>query len=401
MREEGVKVLFLSPWYPDPADNGSKLRINHLVKALSEKHEVGLLALTDRDNDPPLGELGTIVERVIKCPRRDFNHNNSSSILAVFSPLPRSVSQFYDPLVAMTIEKELLHGQYDLIIASQWQMAAYWRSFLGYPSIYEELELGVYRSKIRLSKSWAARWRHKLTLWKLRYYLKRILPTFRACTVVSEVEKDLLEDLLPGYSSVKVVPNGVSIPVGLEGIPSYESKSIIFCGSLTYFANYDAVIWFLEDVYPRICETIPGVQLTITGDHANLPLPEGKNVRKTGLVENLAPYIHSSQISIAPIRIGGGTRLKILEAMAHSTPVVATGKGAEGLGAKDGKHLLIADTAQGFADCVVRLLADIDLYTYIQKEALSFVRSRYDWKNILPEFLEIIENLNIQHAPRM
>jgi glycosyltransferase involved in cell wall biosynthesis len=151
--------------------------------------------------------------------------------------------------------------------------------------------------------------------------------------------------------------------------------------------------WFVGDVYPLIHARVPDVQLTITGEAANRPLPAAPNVVHTGHVENVRPLVASSCISVAPIRIGGGTRVKILEAMALGTPVVATSKGAEGLDVCHGVHLLIADTPHAFAEQVLRLLADPGLRRELSRNARDVVEARYNWKAIGCRFEELLASL--------
>ena len=144
---------------------------------------------------------------------------------------------------------------------------------------------------------------------------------------------------------------------------------------------------------PRLQAEIPDVCLTITGDHANLPLPSTENVTLTGFVDDIRPLIASSWISLAPIQVGGGTRLKILEAMALRTPVVATSKGAEGLDATPGEHLLIADTPEAFAATTVRLLREPELRQYLADNAYQLVSQKYDWAAAMPQFLNLVDRV--------
>jgi glycosyltransferase involved in cell wall biosynthesis len=167
---------------------------------------------------------------------------------------------------------------------------------------------------------------------------------------------------------------------------------------MTYDANYQAVQWFLGEVYPRIQSRIPEVHFTVTGDHNNLPLPPARNVTLTGYVQDVRSQAASSAVSIAPLWIGGGTRLKILEAMALGSPVVATSKGAEGLDAKNDAHLLIADTPEDFASAVVRLLSNQEFARQMADRAYELVREKYDWQVILPTFQNALNQAMIGQA---
>jgi len=149
--------------------------------------------------------------------------------------------------------------------------------------------------------------------------------------------------------------------------------------------------WFISEVYPFVRAQIPDVRLIITGDHANLPLPSLENVILAGYVEDIKSLIASCDVSIVPIWSGGGTRLKILEAMAVGTPVVSTSKGAEGLQAQNGEQLLIADDPQSFAAHVIDLLLNKSRREYLSSNAVQLIKDRYDWQIIMPQFLHLID----------
>jgi glycosyltransferase involved in cell wall biosynthesis len=154
------------------------------------------------------------------------------------------------------------------------------------------------------------------------------------------------------------------------------------------------MVWFVKNVFPRVLQKLLHVQLHITGDNAGLSLPSSPNITLTGYVENIGSLIASSTVSIAPMLSGGGTRLKILEAMAIGTPVVATTKGVEGLDASHGEHLLVADTPEAFADCIISLCQDQELHKQISSAARKLVIENYDWDRIMPRFYRLLEQFS-------
>lgn len=387
-----MRILFLSTWYPYPANNGSKLRVYNLLRGLAEGHELTLLSFADSSvpAEPP-SELRAICRAVHVVRQRPYNPSSGRSLLGLFSSTPRVVVDTFSREMHDRLRFELDRTPYDLVIASQWNTASYLEHIRGIPAIFEEVEVGVLVTKVTNAGSPFERFRHQLTLVKLRSYLRRLLPRFAACTVVSEAEASLLRQMVPTYTTVHVVPNAVDVAeyADIRSVP--QPKTLIFAGSLRYFANHDAMDWFLRESYPLIQSRVPDVRLTITGDHADLPLPSSSNLILRGFVDDVRPLIASSWVSLAPIRVGGGTRLKILEAMALRSPVVATSKGAEGLEARNGEHLLIADDPRSYANAVIRLLEEPDLRDQLAGNGFALVKTRYDWNVVLPILEAILE----------
>jgi glycosyltransferase involved in cell wall biosynthesis len=389
-----MRILFLSRWYPYPPDNGSKLRIYNLLRGLAQEHEVTLLSFADRaDVDPDVPALRSLCRQVQIVRWKEFEPQSWRARLGFFGLTPRSVLDTFSPEMAGRIQQALSTRDYDLVIASQWPMAAYGRCWGELAAVFEEVEIGVpYERFARATSAWQ-RLRHGLTWAKHRAYLTRLMRHFRACTVVSDQEQRLLSRAIPGFEPIEVIPNCINLSEYVDVHEAPRANSLIFTGSFRYLANHDAMTWFLQDAYPYLQAQVPDVRLTITGDHAGLPLPAAENVTRTGFVEDVRPLIASAWVSVVPIRVGGGTRLKILEAMALGTPVVATSKGAEGLGVQDGENILIADTPEAFARAVLLLLADPGLRTRLAGKGYELIRDKYDWATVMPGFLDLIERV--------
>jgi glycosyltransferase involved in cell wall biosynthesis len=215
--------------------------------------------------------------------------------------------------------------------------------------------------------------------------------SFTYCTVVSEHERKLLIGIGVPDEKIRVIPNSIAFENQSGILEAPEANSLIFPGSILFYANYDAVTWFLEEIFPIVLNRLPEVQLRITGDHRGLSLPENNRVILTGYVEDVKPLISRSWASLAPIRLGGGTRLKILESLSLGTPVVATSKAVEGLDVEHDRHLLIADEPKEFAESVIRLLSDLELREMLAKNGLQVVTEKYNWATNIIEFLKLVE----------
>jgi polysaccharide biosynthesis protein PslH len=192
-----------------------------------------------------------------------------------------------------------------------------------------------------------------------------------------------------------VVPNGVDCDRNRPGLAPGEPQRLVYNGALTYQANYDAVKYFLAEIYPLIRKAQPDVTLAVTGSTqgvnlADLALSDG--VKLTGYLDDVRPVVAGSRVCVVPLQEGGGTRLKILEAMALGTPIVSTSKGAEGIEARHGEHLLLADDAASFAECTLSLLRDTDLRQRLAVNARRLVEERYDWTRIGERFAGLVED---------
>jgi polysaccharide biosynthesis protein PslH len=390
-----MKILFLSGWFPFPPGNGSELRIYNLLRGLGQWHEVTLLSFADdmQAAEQSQQEWAGICKRVTAVPRPIFNPYSRQAKLGFFSGKPRSIIDTYSPAMAYHIRQALASGQYDLVIASQTTMAAYAPEFEETPALFEEVEIALLYEQYAQAGSWRERLRRGLTWTKHRRYLANLIQYFRTATVVSDIERSLLRSHVVAKRPVEVIPNCVDVGSYAGITAARQTARLIYTGSFGYYVNYDAMCWYLGEVQPLVAAAMPEVEVVITGDHKGLPLPlpPANKVTLTGFVDDVRPYIASATISLAPILEGGGTRLKILEAMALRTPVISTSKGAEGLDIEPGYHLLVADTPAEFATAVLSLLNNPDEAQRLATNAYELVSTRYDWDAVLPRFLDLVE----------
>lgn len=395
-----MNILFLSRWFPFPPDNGSKLRIYHLLNGLSRVHNITLLSFIE----PPAVlteylEPNKICSEIQVVPWKSFDEKSLKSQLGFLHSNPRFLLDTHSSQMAKLIREALTKKPYDLVIASQLSMAAYYPFFRNLPALFEEIELGVFYDQAYRSQSPIVGLRHNLTWFKLRQYLSHLLGFYQACTVASEQEYKLFTNSFPSHrDKMRIMPNCINLE-DYQGLNvRAQPNRLIFSGSFRYSANYHAMQWFVGEVFPRVLEQIPQAELIITGDHDDMPLPSTKNIVRTGRVDDIKSVIASSWISLAPLLVGGGTRLKILEAMALGVPVVATSKGVEGLNACKEEHLLIADEPDKFAKAVVRLLKDHDLHDQISVNANHFVKEKFDWAAWTPKLMDLVDQVAAQRG---
>jgi glycosyltransferase involved in cell wall biosynthesis len=238
----------------------------------------------------------------------------------------------------------------------------------------------------------ARRW---LAWRKFQRYEKWLFGQFDLSLTVTERDRQTLLKLLRGKpQQVGVAPNGVDTAYNHPGLAQVEPETLVFNGALTYSANYEAMEYFLSQVFPTVLARVPRARLRVTGKTEGVALDRlrlNDNVSLTGYLEDIRPTVAASWACVVPLLAGGGTRLKILEAMALGTPVISTSKGAEGLDATDGKHLLIADTPDQFAEKTVRLLQEPELRLTLAHNARQLVLDKYDWAGIGRHVCDLVE----------
>jgi len=379
-----VRILAVSSWFPYPPDNGSRLRIYNLLKRWARNHEIALVAFASSEvTASQLEALKPYCAWVQTVPRRSFRPHSLRACLGFLSPYPRAWVDTYSLETQQLLNTVVRSQAFDLLLAFEFGTAPYVAGMdSAKPKVLDDLELGVLQDQYHQAPSWLKRLRYGLTWAKTEHFVRRTLGRFNGCTTVSEVERDIVLVVAPGFSPIEVIPNGVDVSYYQGGFGPPEPGTLIFCGSFTWGANLDAVQFFLEQVYPLVKQRVPRVRLRITGHSDRTQrdsLPADESVEFTGYLDDVRPAVARSWASIAPMRVAGGTRLKILEAMALGTPVVATCKGAEGLNVTSGVNILLADAPARLADHIVALLRDVELRERLAVAGKRLVAEQYDW----------------------
>lgn len=394
-----MRVLFLSWWWPYPADNGAKIRIYNLLRHLSQSHEVTLLSFAEaaEATTAQIEHLRTFCAHVEAVPKPVYNPGTVRATLGYLSPWPRSLVDVYSPVMAKRVTEIAALCQVDMVIASQLQTMRYIELVPEMPAVLEEIEITGFHNRVQEATGASGRVRAQLTLTKLENALRGLLNRGVAVTVVSEAERAYIERLAIPGAQVRVIPNGVDTAANRpDATLTPQPNSLIYTGAVTYDANYDAAAYFIHDILPLIRARIPGATFTVTGGTGGVDVSElaaEPGVTFTGYLPSVADAVRNAWALVVPLRIGGGTRLKILEAMALGTPVIATRKGVEGLDVVPDEHVLLADTPQQFADAACRLLGDPALWARLSAAGRHRVETCYDWTVISRQLGDFINDI--------
>lgn len=403
-----MRILILSTWWPEPADNGSRMRIMQLLRSLGARHELHLVAFAQQPAATVRrAELDRLCVSVAAVERPGRPLTIADRLQSLFVAEPASVRATWSPAFAAAAAEVEARVRPDLVIAMEVDVAPYACRLRHAPRLLEDLELSSVFEHYREYRDPRPRLRYLLTAIQHRRYVGALLRHFAAVTVVSAREAALARQLTgPRPLQVAIVPNGADV----AGCAAYSYRpdpdTLIYPGALSYDANLDAARYFLTAIHPQVRQVRPQALLRITGrntpaERAALGVAEG--VAFTGYVDDIRALIARSAAEVVPLRYGGGTRLKILEALAVGTPVVSTSKGTEGLSdLQPGRHLLVADTPQAFAERTVALLGDAGLRASLSEAGRRAVAAHYDWRTIAGGFTAFVEELVMRsdHARR-
>lgn len=397
-----MNLLVLSPWFPYPPDNGSRLRAFYLIREMARRHRVRLVTGVQEDvacgpGDEIPGALRDCCAQIVAVPWR-WHGPEGAGPRALFSLTPRSIADTNNAEMNAAIAAALAEPT-SAVLAFELGIAPLIPPIAGKhapPIVLDQVEVsGLTRA--RETARGRARLRAGLTEWKAHRYWRRALRRFACLTAVSEEEAGAVRRVVGGETPpVVVVPNGVNTAsyrrTSGRGVPG----RLLYNGALAYGPNLDAVRWFADEILPRIVRGVPEAHLVVTGRCENLPIEDlraNPRVHLTGFLPDLRPTLDEAVACVVPLRSGGGTRLKILEAWAAELPVIATGVGAAGLDARDGEHLLLADTPENLADAAIRLLREPErIGTPLARRARGLAEQRYDWSAIGARLSDLLES---------
>jgi len=397
------RILFLTPQLPYPPEQGTAIRNYNLLRQVASRHEVALLSFDPREGDglpdhtSRVGPLGAFCRplRVIPVPRRS-PADRLRTLLT--SSLPDMAFRLYAPAFVQALREIVSQERYDIVQIEGIELARYGlllREWLGAAAprvILDEhnAEYLLQRRAFETDLAHPGRWPaalYSLVQWsRLAHFERRACRAATAVAACSEADARALQALVPGLE-VLVVPNGVDTERYQPGIPDslpLQHPAIVFTGKMDFRPNVDGVLWFYERVWPTVRATMRDVRFYVVGQspHQRLdPLRADPQVTITGYVPDILPYFGGADVYVVPLRIGGGTRLKVLEAMSSGLPIVSTTLGAEGIELTPGQHALLADEPEAFARAVLSVLQDRDR-AHLGLAAGQRAREVYDWRSI-------------------
>jgi polysaccharide biosynthesis protein PslH len=381
-----MRILVLDEEFPWPLNTGKRLRSYNLISRLARQHEVGYLAYGEESSDSYRHFASNRLNPIAVPPHVPSKEGLAFYIrllMNLFSCYPYIVQSHYSASFAIALERAVQSSRPDIILCEWTPYAIFAREVTAIPVIISahNIETRIWERYLEAEGNPLRRWYIGRQIPKVRRFEQETFGRVKGVIAVSSLEADDIRRIAK-TCRVEVVDNGVDLTYFNSSAAGSNSNSAVFTGSMDWRPNQDSAHYFCKDILPLIQNKLPDFAVTFVGrtpPQSVLDLQKIKGVSVTGTVDDVRPYIENAGVYIVPLRIGGGSRLKILEALAMKKAVVSTTIGAEGLHFRDNEHLQIADTPEAFAKEVVRLIGDPSLRMRLGEAGRSAVEQSYGW----------------------
>ncbi|HYO48300.1 MAG TPA: glycosyltransferase [Chloroflexia bacterium] len=390
-----MRICFVTPRFPYPPLKGDTLRVYHQLRALSREHRITLVSLAEEPvSECVYAEVAAMCERVevVQLARARVLLNLGTGVLA---REPLQVLYYHEPKFQERLEEILTSQDFDVVHATLIRMLPYVWSRSGPPVAVDLIDsLGLNLAARRKQVGGIKRMGYELEYRRVRRYESAVVRRFPALVVSSEADRRALG----GRSNVKVRPNGVDLEqFAFQGAEGREPATLVFTGNMGYHPNEEAVVWMAGEVWPLLRARHPNVRLQIVGatptDRVRALHDANNGIEVLGKVPEVTTYLHKATIAVCPMRSGSGIQNKVLEAMATGTPVVATSIANRGVQGHPDRDLLVADTAEAFAQAIANLLDNPPRRERLATSAQHFVAQRFQWLEHGRKLTEIYHQL--------
>ncbi len=395
-----MNILFVGREFPFPPDSGVKQRAWYVLERLARQHDVHLLCY-GCEEDRQKKEAGAVLRSVDVVPpsaKKSGVGLYGAMLVGLFSPLPFSVQSRVSSELREKIDALLSAQPIDLIVCDSLYQAVQFEES-GRKVILNEhnIESVIIKRYQRVETNPLRKIYAAYEGWRMERFENRIWRRYQNVWVCSPVDRDEVLRRVP-QGRVDVIPNGVRIPILGNGRRGLVPKSLVYTGLIGWHPNEDAVLFFIQEIYPLIKQRVPDVKFWVVGkgptERVKRLAAQDGSITVTGFVDDVRGYIEEAEVFVVPLRIGSGTRLKILEAMAMKKAVVSTSVGCEGLAVTDQDNIFIADDAPAFARRVVELLNDAETRNRLEENGRALVEREYSWDVIGEKIAAVVRELS-------
>ena len=396
-----MKVLWVKAGKLLPLDTGGKIRSYNIIRLLAAQHQVTLLTYYGGQRDTGYEReiayrFPGAVTNFTAAPAENTIRHIISYLVNLRASAPCAVSKFADPETRRTIEVWFKDQLFDIAVCDFLSASLDFPRTLSIPTVLfqHNVESALWGRQAHWETNWLKKLAFKIEAGKMARYERGALRRFHHIIAVSDHDREQMK-LMVEASRITVVPTGVDLDRYRGALDTSSTQGLVlFLGSMDWEANIDAVEYFCRDVWPQVLAKVPGARFRIVGrnPHARVQKLASTSVEVTGTVPSVVEHLRDARVFVVPLRIGGGTRLKIYEAMAMGKAVVSTSVGAEGLDVNHGRNILLADDAATFAEGVAMFLHDEELCRRYGAGAIELA-DRHGWPVIANRFAEVLEKV--------
>ncbi len=396
-----MNILFVTKELPHPVNNGHRMRSINILKGIAEGNTIDIVCMGQEDQmSEAKVALKSYYRNLIVVPMRpdDLPYKLWTLIKSIFSYRAYSVLLRHCQKMRTLIEELCENNNYDCIVSDGIHMMVNipntgTKTILSEHNI-ESMIIKRYADVATGIKKWFADFEHR----KMSSYEELTWARSDAAFVCSEDDKKYVCEVMPS-DEVFVVPNGVDVDnYEIRKGVTKVANSLIYTGLMGWAPNEDAVCYFAEEIYPLIKKEIPDARFSIVGkgpkERVMALANKDRSIHVTGFVDDIQKYMCEADVFVVPIRIGSGTRLKILEALSLQMTIVSTSIGCEGIEVTNGENILIKDSPQGFADAVVDVFKNRDKYKDLGVNGRKLVEKKYSWTKVRQDLSEYLRQLN-------
>jgi glycosyltransferase involved in cell wall biosynthesis len=400
--------LFVSPRFLFPADSGGRIRTTQVLRGLKGGAFVITLVCPAAPGDAAAHaeSIANACDRFLSWPEvRNGKLRSIRRLMRFASPLPLPVADDRSDAGRRLVAAEVAKP-YDVVVFDFPHTAVLAPPLLPQASVLftHNVESEIFRRHAEVAPNGPMRWIWRDQLRKMLAFEGRVLRQFDLVVAVSERDKQaFVSDF--GVTAVKTIPTGVDVDYFGYAEPAAEPL-VVFTGAMDWTANIDGIAFLMDEVWPHVCSRVGDARMIVVGRNPPPALVARARRRSlawtfTGFVEDVRPHVHGAAAYVIPLRVGGGTRMKVFEAMSMGCPVVSTGIGTEGLPVEPDRHYLRADDAQAFADAIVRLLQDRELGRALSRRARDYVAANFSFRIAARAFEgHCLEALAARRTPR-
>ena len=392
-----MKILWVKADFLHPTTKGGHIRTLETLKRLHLRHEIHYVALDLPEQKGGVERSSEYCTKAYPIPHSVPQRNTAAFAIqaaaGLFSRLPLAVSRYRSPAMKRQIEALTRSEKFDSIVCD-FLFPTPNMPDLGACALFEHnVESMIWKRHAETETGVLRRFYFGGQYDRMLRYEGEVCRAVKSVIAVSDVDAQTMRSLY-GVSRVESVPTGVDLEYFAPPPGAAHTADLVFLGSMDWMPNIDGIQWFVDEVLPLIRAKLPDCSLAIVGRRPTKEITQlaqkDPHIEVTGTVPDVRPYLWGSSVSIVPLRIGGGTRLKIYEAMAAKVPVVATTIGAEGLDIHNGENIHVADQPAEFAERCLSLLDDPAARSRMVRAAWEIISSRYSWEVVSRKFEELL-----------